>query len=71
MSDLRARQTGMMRGNSMIARFKGVDSKVKVEGWRNRVFGVNRKDVSAAELGFIGRTEALVAGWSYIALIPA
>jgi len=43
MSDLRARQTGMMRGNSMIARFKGVDSKVKVEGWRNRVFGVNRK----------------------------
>ena len=43
MSGLRARQTGMMRGNSVISGFKGVDSKVKVEGWRNRVFGVNRK----------------------------
>ena len=71
MSDLRARQTGMMRRNSVISGFKGVDSKVKVEGWRNWVFGAKRKDVPAAELGFIGRTEALVAGRSYIALIPA
>jgi hypothetical protein len=34
----------------------------EVKAWHNLVFGVKRKYVLAAELGF-GRTEALVAGW--------